>query len=58
LSLVGNSANRRPINFDEALADEVSGISAGIRRPYNAAMPHAGHTHIMHKDEITGGFVR
>ena len=54
----GNIAHRGFIDRDQAGADEIAGIDAGIRRPHHAAMQHAGHAHVMHIDEFAGGLGR
>ena len=50
----GNVAYRGLIHRDQAVADEVTDIDAGIGRTNDAAMQHAGHAHIVDVNQFAG----
>ena len=54
----GNIRHRTFIHRDQAGADEIAGINAGIGRAHHAAVQHAGHAHVMHIDHLAGGHRR
>ena len=43
------------IDRNQAGADEVAGIDAGIRWSHHAAVQHAGHAHVVHVNQFAGG---
>src|SRR5439155_18835747 len=49
-----NIAHRRLIDRDQTVADEGAGIDAGVGRTHDAAVPHAGHAHVMNIDGFAG----
>ena len=50
LAHAGDVRDRRLVDREQRAADEVAGVDAGIRRPHDAAMQHAGHAHVVHED--------
>ena len=54
----GNVAHRGFIDRDQAGADEIADIDAGIGRTHDAAMQHAGHAHVVHIDQFAGRLCR
>ena len=51
----GQLRDRRLVHRLQRVADEIARIDAGIRRPHDAAVQHAGHTHVVHEDQLAGG---
>ena len=50
----GNIAHRGFVDRDQAGADEVADIDAGIGRTNDAAMQHAGHAHVVDVHQFAG----
>ena len=50
----GISRDRGFVDRDQAGADELAGIDAGIGRAHHAAVQHAGHAHVVHIDQFAG----
>ena len=50
--------DRGLIHRDQAVADEIADIDAGIGRTHDAAMQHAGHAHVVHVDQFAGRLCR
>ena len=50
----GNIAHRGLVDRDQAGADEIAGIDAGIGRAHHAAVQHAGHAHVVNIDQFAG----
>ena len=48
----GNVAHRGFVDRDQAVADEVADIDAGIRRTHDAAVQHAGQAHVVNVDQL------
>ncbi|CAB3959809.1 hypothetical protein LMG7053_06022 [Achromobacter ruhlandii] len=46
------------VDVDQAAADEVAGVAAGVRRAHHAAVAHAGHAHVVHEAQFAGGLGR
>ena len=42
------------IDRDQAVADEIADIDAGIGRTHDAAMQHAGHAHVVNVNQFAG----
>ena len=53
-----NMRNRGLVHSLQCVADEVTVVGPGIRRPHNTAVQHARHTHVVHKSQRTGGLGR
>ncbi len=50
----GDIAHRCLIDRDQAVADEIADIDAGIGWTDDAAVQHAGHAHVVNVDQFTG----
>ena len=50
----GDVAHRGLVDRDQAVADEIADIDAGIGRTDDAAMQHAGHAHVVNVDQFAG----
>jgi hypothetical protein len=48
-------ARWRPRPPIQRVADEVARVGPRIGRSHHAAMQHAGHAHVVHKDQLAGG---
>ena len=53
-----NVTYRTLVDRDQAGADEIAGIDAGIGRPHDAAMQHAGNADVVDVDQFAGRFRR
>ncbi len=50
----GDVAHGGLVDRDQAVADEITDIDAGIGRTNDAAMQHAGHAHVVNVDQFAG----
>lgn len=55
LDAPGQVRDRTGVDIEQAAADEVAGIAAGMRRAHHAAVAHAGHAHVVHEAQFAGG---
>ena len=54
----GDVGDRRLVHRQQGVADEVAMVGTHIRRAHHAAMQHAGHAHVVHKQGLAGDFGR
>ena len=51
----GNVRDRRLVDRLQQVADEFARVDAGVGRPHDAAVQHAGQAHVVHEDRAAGG---